>query len=215
MIWNVGVCRDSLRVLMRRAVWSRGWWAHADHCVSPNHGPRPEGVVVDMVVIHSISLPAGVYGGPYIHQLFRNCLDPSAHPEFDPLRGLEVSAHFLIRRDGLVVQFVSCDRRAWHAGRSSWGGRSNCNDFSVGIELEGLEGLSFELAQYRALLRLIRSLRRRYPIGHIVGHEHIAPDRKRDPGPGFDWRQLRRELGRPDTYFPQLVLDPQGDFHRA
>ena len=161
---------------------------------------------VDMVVLHSISLPAGVYGGPYIHRLFHNRLDPAAHVEFGPLQGLEVSAHFLIRRDGQLVQFVSCDRRAWHAGRSAWAGRGNCNDFSIGIELEGLEGLTFEPAQYVILRRLLRSIRRHYPVRSLVGHEHIAPGRKSDPGPGFDWRSLRRELGWPDAYFPQLVL---------
>lgn len=194
---------------MRRAVWNQGWWSHADHCVSPNHGPRPEGMPVDMVVLHSISLPAGVYGGGYIHQLFNNRLDPLAHVEFEPLQGLEVSAHFLIRRDGQIVQFVSCGRRAWHAGRSAWAGRSNCNDFSIGIELEGLEGLTFEPAQYVSLRRLLRSIRGHYPVQCLVGHEHIAPERKADPGPGFDWQRLRRELGWPDAYFPQLVLSPK------
>jgi AmpD protein len=168
-------------------------------------------MLVDMVVLHSISLPAGVYGGPYIHQLFNNRLDPAAHVEFEPLRGLEVSAHFLIRRDGRLVQFVSCDRRAWHAGRSAWAGRTNCNDFSIGIELEGLEGLTFEPAQYVSLRRLLRSIRGHYPVRSLVGHEHIAPDRKADPGPGFDWQRLRRELGWPDAYFPQLVLRHQRD----
>ncbi|MFN9708761.1 MAG: 1,6-anhydro-N-acetylmuramyl-L-alanine amidase AmpD [Burkholderiales bacterium] len=189
---------------MRRAVWNQGWWAHADHCASPHHGPRPDGEAIDMVVIHSISLPAGVYGGAYIHQLFLNRLDTSAHPEFERLRGLQVSAHFLIRRDGFIVQFVSCDHRAWHAGQSNWRGRNNCNDFSIGIELEGLEGLSFEKPQYKALLRLIRSIRRHYPIAHIVGHEHIAPDRKQDPGAQFNWRHLRQELGEAGLSFPGM-----------
>lgn len=158
-----------------------------------------------MVVVHSISLPAGRYGGPEIVQLFTNQLDPDAHPEFQPLRGLEVSAHFVIRRNGRVLQFVSCDRRAWHAGRSHWAGRDNCNDFSIGVELEGLEGLAFEPVQYRQLLRLLQALRRRYPIQVVVGHEHIAPGRKGDPGPGFNWGLVRRSLHWPDWCFPRGV----------
>ena len=191
--------------MAHRAVWNEGWWIGAVHCPSPNHGPRPEGMVVDMVVLHSISLPAGQYGGPQIRQLFTNTLDPSAHPEFEALRGLEVSAHFLIRRNGQVVQFVSCERRAWHAGRSHWKGRDNCNDFSIGIELEGLEGLSFEPAQYARLELLLRSIRRRYPLEMVVGHEHIAPGRKADPGPGFQWRALRLELGWAPHRFPEVA----------
>jgi len=148
-------------------------------------------------VLHSISLPPGVYGGPAIEALFANRLDCDAHPYFDRLRGLRVSAHFLIRRRGQVLQFVSTRRRAWHAGRSAWNGHENCNDFSVGIELEGLEGEPFEPPQYRALARLLRSLRAMLPTVHeAVGHEHVAPGRKLDPGPGFSWAQLRRNIGR-------------------
>lgn len=174
--------------------WRDGWWHAARRCESPNHGPRPDGLPVDLVVLHSISLPPGEYGGPAIEDLFMNRLDPQAHPAFESLRGLTVSAHFVIRRDGELLQFVSTDRRAWHAGRSQWRGRDNCNDFSIGIELEGLEGLGFEGAQYRALRSLMRALRRRHPITQVAGHQHVAPDRKGDPGAGFDWGRLRRAL---------------------
>ncbi len=193
---------------MRRAVWHQGWWAPARPCPSPNEGPRPAGPAgqVDMVVLHSISVPAGRYGGPEIEQLFTNrLLEPGDDPALQHLRGLQVSAHFVIRRDGRVLQFVSCDRRAWHAGRSHWAGRDNCNDFSIGIELEGLEGERFEPAQYRELTRLLQALRRRYPVRVLLGHEHVAPGRKADPGPGFDWRGLRHRLGWPDRCFPEVV----------
>lgn len=146
------------------------------------------------MVVHSISLPPGEYGGDAIENFFTNRLDFSAHPYFESLRGLQVSAHFVIRRDGTLLQFVSCDERAWHAGRSSWRGREDCNDWSIGIELEGLEGLPFEAPQYTALARLVRALSRRYAIDEVVGHEHVAPGRKGDPGPAFDWPRLRRAL---------------------
>ncbi len=181
--------------------WREGWWSVARRCESPNHGPRPDGVVVDLIVLHSISLPPGEYGGPAIEQLFTNRLDPLAHPYFAGLRGLQVSAHFVIRRDGELVQYVSVERRAWHAGASQWQGRDNCNDFSVGIELEGLEGEWFEVVQYEALARLMRALKRRYPITQVAGHEHVAPGRKRDPGAGFDWASLRRRLRWPRAMF--------------
>ncbi len=175
---------------MKRAVWHRGWWRHARHLPSPNFGARPAGESVTLAVVHSISLPPGQYGGAAVADLFTNRLDHGANPYFESLRGLHVSAHFFVRRDGRVTQFVSCDERAWHAGDSRWAGRDQCNDYSVGIELEGLEGGPFEAAQYTTLARLLRSLARRYPIDAVVGHEHIAPGRKRDPGPGFDWAAL-------------------------
>jgi AmpD protein len=153
------------------------------------------------VVLHSISLPPGVFGGDEVEHFFLNRLDHDAHAYFEGLRGLEVSAHFFVRRDGRVLQFVSCDRRAWHAGRSHWQGRDNCNDWSIGIELEGLEGAGFELPQYRTLAALLRALRARYPIGQVVGHEHVAPGRKHDPGAGFDWSGLRRRLRWPRAMF--------------
>lgn len=176
------------------ARWSAGWAPTARHCASPNQGPRPDGAAIELVILHSISLPPGEFGGDAIERLFTNRLDHAAHPAFESLRGLQVCAHFLIRRDGELVQFASVERRAWHAGVSQWNGRANCNDWSVGIELEGLEGGLFEAAQYDTLVRLLRALRRRYPIRQVVGHEHVAPGRKHDPGPGFDWAGLRRRL---------------------
>lgn len=157
-------------------------------------GCRPAGAPIDLVVVHSISLPPGRYGGPFIEQFFTNRLDPGAHPYFAMLAGVEVSAHFVIRRDGEVLQFASVEARAWHAGRSSWQGRDNCNDFSLGIELEGLEGCRFEAAQYRALSRLLISARSVWPLKDVAGHEHVAPGRKGDPGAGFDWARLQRRL---------------------
>lgn len=182
------------------AVWNGGWWGAARRVPSPNFGPRPPAPLglIDLVVLHSISLPPGVYGGPEVEQLFTNTLDWDAHPYFDGIRGLQVSAHFFIRRDGQVLQFVSCEDRAWHAGRSCWRGRENCNDRSVGIELEGLEGLNFEAAQYDRLKVLLRDLALRWPVRDVVGHEHVAPGRKADPGPGFEWShlmELMRDLG--------------------
>lgn len=174
--------------------------------ISPNHGLRPAGVMPTLLVIHSISLPPGQYGGPEVEQLFTNTLDWDAHPYFQSIRGLQVSAHFFIRRTGEVIQFVDCEHRAWHAGQSAWQGRPNCNDYSIGIELEGLEGDTFELAQYHALATLCQDLARRYPIEHVVGHEHVAPGRKHDPGPGFDWALLQQLTGWPAQRFAPAVF---------
>jgi AmpD protein len=151
---------------------------------------------ISLVVLHSISLPPGRYGGDAVERLFTNRLDTHAHPSFAELAGLRVSAHFFVRRDGATLQFVSCDRRAWHAGASSWRGRANCNDWSIGIELEGLEGRRFAAAQYTALATLLRALALRYPLAEVTGHEFVAPQRKHDPGPGFDWDRLARALRR-------------------
>lgn len=181
--------------------WRAGWWHAARRVPSPNFGPRPAGTAVELVVLHSISLPPGEYGGDAVERLFTNRLDCDEHPYYERLRGVRVSSHFVVRRGGEALQFVSCAQRAWHAGASSWRGRDNCNDFSVGIELEGLEGERFEGAQYRTLERLLRTLARRYPIAAVAGHEHVAPGRKRDPGPGFDWAALRRSLEWPQTRF--------------
>jgi len=188
------------------AVWREGWLDGARRCESPNFGPRPEGMAIDLALIHSISLPPGEYGGDAIERLFTNRLDWDAHAYFQQIRGLEVSAHFLVRRDGELVQFVSCDARAWHAGASVWHGRSECNDFSIGIELEGLEGERFDASQYVALAALIDALAARYPIAAVVGHEHVAPGRKNDPGPGFDWVRLRSMVTLVDQYFPDADL---------
>jgi len=179
-----------------------GWLASARACPSPNFGPRPDGTLVNLIVIHSISLPPGQYGGPEIEQLFTNQLDWDAHPYFQAIRGLAVSSHFFIRRDGELMQFVALGARAWHAGASCWRGRDNCNDHSVGIELEGLEGERFEPAQYATLATLCAAIAKQLPIAHIAGHEHIAPGRKQDPGPGFNWAALKRDLGWADTCFP-------------
>lgn len=187
-----------------QGTWHQGWWSGAQAIASPNFGPRPAGTDISLVVLHSISLPPGEFGGDAIERLFTNRLDCSAHPYFAQLDGLEVSAHFLIRRDGHCQQFVSCDDRAWHAGRSAWQGRDNCNDWSIGIELEGLEGGRFEPMQDLSLLSLVQALRRRYPIVQIVGHEHVAPGRKADPGPGFDWQGLHQRLGWPASAFASL-----------
>jgi AmpD protein len=182
-------------------LWSQGWYRFA-HCVaSPNFGPRPEASTIDLIVLHSISLPPGVYGGDEVQRLFTNTLDWDAHPYFQQIRGMQVSAHFFIRRDGALLQFVSCDARAWHAGASTWRGRANCNDDSIGIELEGLEGETFEAAQYEALSALCAAIGQHYPIRHVAGHEHIAPGRKQDPGPGFDWAAVKRDLGWPEDWF--------------
>jgi N-acetyl-anhydromuramoyl-L-alanine amidase len=175
-------------------LWRGGWWRRARHVPSPNFDGRPAGEAVTLAVLHSISLPPGRYGGDAIEQLFCKRLDFGAHPYYEGLRGLEVSAHFLVRRDGRVLQFVSCDQRAWHAGASSWRGRDNCNHYSVGIEIEGLEGLGFETRQYRQLARLLVALASRYPIAEVVGHEDVAPGRKADPGAGFDWGLLHKRL---------------------
>lgn len=170
--------------------WTLGWYAGARHCASPNFGARPAGAVLDLVLLHSISLPPGVYTGDAVERLFTNTLDWDAHPYFQTLRGLEVSAHFLIRRDGALWQFVSCEDRAWHAGASSFQRRDNCNDFSIGVELEGLEGDTFEPAQYVGLRTLLRALSEQYPLRHLAGHSDVAPGRKTDPGPGFEWHRL-------------------------
>jgi N-acetyl-anhydromuramoyl-L-alanine amidase len=150
--------------------------------------------VVSLAVVHAISLPPGHWGGDAVERFFTNTLDASAHPYFQSIKELRVSAHFFVRRSGRVLQFVSCEDRAWHAGVSTWKGRDDCNSWSVGIELEGLDGELFEAPQYKALARLLRLLSQRYGINEAVGHEHVAPGRKGDPGPGFDWRRLRRTM---------------------
>jgi len=166
---------------------------------SPNFDARPTGERVSLLVIHNISLPPGQFGGPWIVELFTNLLDATAHPYFASLSDLRVSAHFLIRREGTLAQFVPCGLRAWHAGESIWRRRSNCNDFSIGVELEGTDELPYEDIQYRTLARLTRALRRRYPLRDIAGHEDIAPKRKTDPGPAFDWVRFRKLIAGPGS----------------
>jgi AmpD protein len=175
-----------------------GWLEGVARVASPNHDERPEDARPELVVVHAISLPPCEFGGPWIDHLFTNRLDPEAHPYFREIAGLEVSAHVLIRRDGQVVQYVPFDRRAWHAGASSWQGRTRCNDFSIGIELEGCDELPFEPVQYERLSEVILALRVAYPgiaPDAIAGHADIAPGRKTDPGPYFQWSTLWAGLG--------------------
>jgi len=162
---------------------------------SPNCDARPSPDDITLLVVHGISLPPGTFGGDAIERLFTNRLDPTAHASFASIASLRVSSHFLVRRDGELVQFVACGDRAWHAGASSWRGRERCNDFSIGVELEGTDDTAYARPQYAVLGRLVRALARRYPIAEIVGHSDIAPGRKTDPGPAFGWRRLSRLAG--------------------
>lgn len=178
-----------------------GWLPGVRHRPSPNHGERPAGGEVSLLVIHNISLPPDEFGGDAVERFFLNELDPNAHPYFATIAELRVSAHFFVRRDGEMVQFVACDRRAWHAGQSAWRGRGNCNDYSLGVELEGSDSQPFTPAQYAALWALIDALRERYPLRAVAGHCHVAPGRKTDPGPHFDWAALRARY--PDLDLPE------------
>ena len=171
--------------------WRNGWWSEALQLASPNYGPRPASACIDLVVLHSISLPPGVYGGGEVLQLFTNTLDWEAHPYFQTIRGMEVSSHFFVTRQGVIWQCVSCDQRAWHAGKSAYRGRDNCNDDSIGIELEGMDDDIFTPQQYDSLQHLCAAIAHNYPITFLAGHEHIAPGRKTDPGPGLAWGQLQ------------------------
>lgn len=166
----------------------------ARQIASPNHDARPAGVEISLLVLHSISLPRGEYGGDAIERLFCNRLDPAAHASFAGLAGLRVSSHFLLRRDGELVQFVPLAARAWHAGASRWRARERCNDFSIGIELEGTDDSDFEDAQYVQLASLVRSLSFLLPIRQIAAHSDVAPGRKTDPGVRFDWPRFLAAL---------------------
>jgi AmpD protein len=166
----------------------------ARYVVSGNCDERPPGELVTLLVIHSISLPPREFGGDGILRLFTNDLDCAAHPYYRSLAGLKVSAHFLIRRTGELLQFVPCAKRAWHAGVSAWRGRGDCNDYSIGVELEGADDMPFAEPQYGVLAELARALRAAYPIADIVGHRDIAPTRKTDPGPSFDWTRFRNSI---------------------
>jgi AmpD protein len=173
------------------------WVSGARRVLSPNCDDRPEGCDISLIVVHGISLPPGEYGGAWIDHFFTNRLDAGAHPYFAEIKDLRVSAHLLIRRDGELVQYVPFTGRAWHAGKSCHRDRDACNDFAIGIELEGQDDQPYEDIQYRRLAELIRLLRRRFrAIGRddIVGHSDVAPGRKTDPGPAFDWKRLRRLL---------------------
>lgn len=164
---------------------------------SPNCDERPAGCAIELLVIHYVSLPPGEFGGPGIEALFTNRLDPGAHPFFATVARMKVSAHFLVRRDGELIQFVPCSKRAWHAGESQWKGRARCNDFSIGIEMEGSGEVPFTDAQYLRLAELTRALQSRYPIAGLAGHSDIAPGRKSDPGPHFDWGRYRAMVDAP------------------
>ncbi len=179
-----------------------GWLRHARHVPSPNEDARPPGTTIDLLVIHCIALPPRQYGGSAILDLFTNRLDPAAHPYFATLAGLRVSAHFVVHRNGDLTQCVSCERRAWHAGVSNFLGRERCNDFSIGIELEGSDDQPFADAQYDTLIALGAELWQRYPLRAVAGHSDIAPGRKTDPGSGFEWTRLRNGLALPDSALP-------------
>jgi AmpD protein len=181
--------------------WRDGWLGRARRCPSPNFGPRPPGSIVDLVVVHSISLPPGEFGGHSDRAALRELPRLRRAPGLRRHPRPQVSSHFLLRRSGELVQFVSCDERAWHAGQSSWRGRAGCNDYSVGIELEGLAGSAFEAAQYEALATLIRDLLARYPVRDVAGHEHVARV-ARTTRNGFDWPRLRRARAAPTSFPP-------------
>lgn len=186
-----------------------GLLAAARRVESPNFDPRPPGLEPELIVIHGISLPPGSYGGPWIDRLFTNALPPGEHPYFETIRHLRVSSHVLIDREGRLTQYVPFGERAWHAGQSHWRGRANCNDFSIGIELEGSDDEPYDERQYAALVPLIAALQRGYPAlaaGWIAGHSDISPGRKTDPGPAFDWDRLERGLRASGANFRREVL---------
>jgi AmpD protein len=187
-------------------LWREGWYQFAGRLTSPNYGPRPSQAEIDLIVLHCISLPPGQYGGDEVQRLFTNQLDWNAHPYFKRIEGMQVSSHFYIRRQGELQQFVSCDQRAWHAGVSSYRGRSDCNNNAIGIELEGVDDAPFDERQYETLVSLCAAILQRYPITQVAGHEHIAPGRKSDPGSGFDWPLLQQALGLSEQFFPADVL---------
>lgn len=182
------------------SVFRNHWLLEARHLPSPNFNERPDGMSPSLVVLHNISLPPGKFGGGHVDELFCNRLDPAQHEYFATISELQVSSHFLIERCGRITQYVALDKRAWHAGRSCWQGRENCNDFSIGIELEGADEVPYDERQYACLARLIPLLWQDFPDlprAAVTGHEFIAPGRKTDPGPAFDWPRLERLLGQP------------------
>lgn len=183
-----------------------GWCAGAWRYDSPYFNARPTGMAIDLLVVHNISLPAGRFGGPHVSDLFTGRVDYNADPSFADLRNLQVSAHFFVRRDGRLVQYVSCNDRAWHAGASQFQERANCNDFSIGVEMEGTDNVAFSSEQYEVLAELAQALQNRYPLRWVTGHEHIAPGRKTDPGPCFDWTRLDGLIKEQATGNRALVL---------
>lgn len=168
-----------------------GWYSECKQLSSPNFNSRPKNIPEYIIVIHSISLPPGIYNNNYIEDFFLNQLDTNAHPYFLQIKDLKVSTHFLIKRNGGLIQFVSCNDRAWHAGDSSYQGTENCNDFSIGIELEGDDKTPYENDQYIKLIELLECLKKEYNVHDIVGHSDISPNRKTDPGPLFDWKKIK------------------------
>ncbi|MDS1310189.1 1,6-anhydro-N-acetylmuramyl-L-alanine amidase AmpD [Marinobacter xiaoshiensis] len=186
------ICSENIETLRETGRLESARW-----CPSPNYGPRPEGTTISLLVVHNISLPPGEFGGTYIEDFFTNCLDPDLHPYFATIAGMRVSAHALIRRDGSLVQFVSLLERAWHAGRSCFEGVEECNDFSIGIELEGADDIPYTAEQYRALAEISIVIGSAWPDitnNRITGHSDIAPGRKTDPGPAFDWQHFQASL---------------------
>lgn len=189
----------------------QGWLvpdAGVRHLPSPNHDARPPAAPIELLVLHNISLPPGRFGGPEVADLFLNRLDYDSHPFLAGLRDLRVSAHFFVRRDGSVIQFVPTLKRAWHAGVSFFEGRMRCNDFSVGIEIEGTDTQPYEDAQYATVAALALALRRRHPLRAVRGHEHVAPGRKTDPGPAFDWRRHARQADWLPHQLPEALRRP-------
>ncbi len=171
--------------------WHNGWYQPAQRIVSPNYDERPPETALELVIVHSISLPPGEFGGAGVAQLFTNQLDPTEHPYYAQIAGLKVSAHFYIQRHGALIQFVPVTARAWHAGLSEWQGRERCNDFSIGIELEGDDVTPFTAAQYQTLQVLLQSLQAAWPIKAVTSHAQVAPGRKTDPGPCFNWATVQ------------------------
>ena len=192
-------------------LWREGWYQFAGRLTSPNYGPRPSQAEIDLIVLHCISLPPGQYGGDEVQRLFTNQLDWNAHPYFKRIEGMQVSSHFYIRRQGELQQFVSCDQRAWHAGMSSYRGRSDCNNNAIGIELEGVDDAPFDERQYETLVSLCAAILQRYPITQVAGHEHIAPGRKTDPGKGFNWSLFQQSMGLASQHFPDGIFSQNID----
>ena len=208
--------RKQLRTGPRRlGIDADGVASLATQVASPNRNERPPGTVISLIVVHGISLPPGKFGGDGVARLFTNTLDPQSDPYYPGIAHLRVSSHFFIRRAGTLVQFVPCGLRAWHAGVSSWRGRASCNDYSIGIELEGTDDLAYSAAQYRMLARVARALRGRYPIRDMVGHSDIAPGRKTDPGAAFDWQRMGTLLGVPATDGAAGIVPNRGQAKRT
>lgn len=195
---------------MNYTVHPDGWCEAAWRYDSPYYNARPADAAIDVLVVHNISLPAGRFGGHHVSDLFTGRVDYNADPSLADLRNVEVSAHFFVRRDGRLVQYVSCNDRAWHAGLSQFQGRANCNDFSIGVEMEGTDNVAFTSVQYEVLAQLAQALQNRYPLRWITGHEHVAPGRKTDPGPCFDWSRLDALLKEQAVENRALVLAHRG-----